>query len=261
MRASAIAIPVSVRLAETEAERQRVYRLRYRVLVGELGMEPTGTEHGCEQIRDPLDDTARQLTLLQGGELIAAIRLSGGSAAPLPRDVDGQLGLSPFEFFGRHALTLTDRLVVSRDHSHAEAAVLLGAVYKIARKQGGRFDFTHCAPALVRLYEQLGYRRYTQCFVDQETGYRVPMVLLTEDLGYLRNLKSPIAGLATGYANPPETGLWFTRTFPDFAGLKAEPIRDEQRFWSYLCERLRQSPTVGIPLFAGMEFRDVRRFL
>jgi hypothetical protein len=252
---------VQVRLAQSEAERHEVYRFRYRVLVTEMGMEPAGTDHAIEEVREALDSEAKHLTLWQGGILVAAIRMSGGVAAPLPQDVDRILGLKRFEQFGRPVLTLTDRLVIAREHDHGAAPVLLGAAYKLGRRNGGRFDFTHCAPGMVRLYEQLGYRRYTACFVDQETGYRVPMVLLTEDLGYLRAAHSPLAAIAAGYANVPDTGHWFARAFPDYAGLQSEPVRDEQRFWSYLCERLRQSPTIGIPLFAEMDFRDVRRFL
>ena len=77
----------------------------------------------------------------------------------------------------------------------------------------------------------------------------------------LRTVRSPLAKLAAGYPNLPDTALWFSRNFPDYAGLKSEPLHDEERFWSYLCERLRQAPTVGIPLLANIEFRDVRRFL
>jgi hypothetical protein len=260
MRAS-ISPTVQVRLADSEAERHEVFRFRYRVLVVELGIEPAGTDHAIQEVREGLDSDARHLTLWQDGGIVAAIRMSGGVASPLSRDADRMLKLQSFEAFGRAVLTLTDRLVIAREHQHTEAAILLGAAYKIGRRNGSRFDFTHCPPGMVRLYEQLGYRRYTECFVDQETGYRVPMVLLTEDLGYLRSMHSPLAGIAGGYPNQPETGHWFARAFPDFAGLKSEPIRDEERFWSYLCERLRQSPTVGIPLFAGMEFRDVRRFM
>jgi hypothetical protein len=257
----AAALSVDVRLAQSAAERAEVFQFRYRVQVEELDMDPAGADRDQRLVRDGLDADATHLTLRQRGEIVATVRLSGGPSAPLPREVDPIYRLSQFDLFGRRALTLTDRLVIAREHNHAEAAVLLGAAYKIARRQGSRFDFTHCAPGLVRLYEQLGYRRYTECFVDSETGYRVPMVLLTEDLGYLRTMRSPLAGIAAGYRNPPETALWFARSFPEFAGLNAEPIRDEERFWQYLCDRLRQSPTVGIPLFAGIEFRDVRRFL
>lgn len=248
-------------MARSEAERDEVFRFRYRVLVEELDLEPAGIDRDRQVVRDGLDLDALHLTLRQHNAIVATVRLSGGPGAPLPREVDPIFRLAEFQPFGRQALTLTDRLVIARAHNHAEASVLLGAAYKIARRNGSRFDFTHCAPGLVRLYEQLGYRRYTECFVDSETGYRVPMVLLTEDHGYLRAMRSPLSGIAGGYPNPPETAQWFARNFPAYAGAGHEPIRDEERFWEYLCERLRQSPTVGVPLFNGMDFRDVRRFL
>jgi len=252
---------VAVRLAESEAERRRVYRFRYRVLVEELGVEAAGADDAAREVRDGLDHDALHLMLLKADTLVAAIRLAGGGEAPLPAAIDALLGTERFAAFGRKALTLTDRLVVARDHPESELAVLLGAAYKTGRKLGGRFDFTHCSPAMVQLYEQLGYRRYTECFVDSETGYRVPMVLLTEDLGYLRDVRSPFAALAGGFANLADSAIWFSRSFPQYGALKSEPLRDEMRFWGHLCERLRQAPTVGIPLFAGMEFAEARRFL
>jgi hypothetical protein len=250
-----------VSLAENAAERAAVHRFRYRVLVAYLGEEPDGTDHGAGEVRDAFDIAAQQLVLRQQGEIVAAIRLCGGGTAPLPVALDSLYRLDRFAPFGRRALSMTDRLVLAPEHGRTEAALLIAAAYKTARRHGSRFDFTCCTPALVRLYEQLGYRRYAEPFVDAESGYRLPMVLLTEDLAYLRTARSPLAAIAAGYPNRADTAIWFAGAFPDHAGLKAEPVHDEDRFWRHLCDTLKQSPTVGIPLFAGMAFRDVRRFL
>ena len=80
---------------------------------------------------------------------------------------------------------------------------LLLAVFRHGLEQGVRFNFCDCAPGLVNLYERLGYRRYTENFVDPEFGLSIPLVLLVEDVEYLKSVHSPFwRTAADGGAGP-----------------------------------------------------------
>jgi hypothetical protein len=81
----AAARELQVRIAETEADRRRVYAFRWRVQVEELKLDPPGADRKAKLVRDGLDDAAVQLFVTQGGETQAALRLLPGAAAILPQ--------------------------------------------------------------------------------------------------------------------------------------------------------------------------------
>jgi hypothetical protein len=151
---------------------------------------------------------------------------------------------------------------VSDDQNPGQVtAVLLGAAYKVARNMGSLFDFTSCPPPLVPLYERLGYRRYTDNFVDDDDVYQVPLVLLTDDLAHLRFVGSPFCKLALEFTNTAEGCQWFERTFPGSVHSAAEGALDEEDFWSLLTEKLQQTPIEGIPLLKDLSYANAKRVL
>ena len=139
--------------------------------------------------------------------------------------------------------------------------MLLAAAFKLARRRDCRFDFAHCAPSLVQLYERLGYRRYSDNFMDHDGAYQVPMVLLLEDYGHLGIIRSPFARLASEHKQSNETAVWFARTFPVAAARPSEQGMSEDRFWQYLTARLHEYPHQGVPLLAGLSHHEAKRFL
>ena len=96
------------------------------------------------------------------------------------------------------------------------------------------------------MYQRLGYRQFTENFVDEDKGYKMPLVLLTEDENYLRSVKSPLLNLARESDNPPETAHWFERQFPDYARSVGLPAMSEDEFWEFVTDRLQQTPRVRV---------------
>lgn len=136
--------------------------------------------------------------------------------------------------------------------------LLLGAAYKLARERGARFDFCHCPPSLVPLYERLGYRQYVDNFVDDSDGFRVPMVLILEDVGHLNAVGSPFFTLACKFENNRDTTIWFASEFSDAIG---HATMYEDAFWKFLTECLHESPSAGMPLLDGLGKDEAKRFL
>ncbi len=98
-------------------------------------------------------------------------------------------------------------------------------------------------------------------FVDEDEGYKMPLVLLTEDENHLRAVKSPFLNLARELDNSPETAYWFERQFPDYARSVGLPAMGEEEFWEFVTDRLQQTPLVGIPLLAGLSFTEAKQVL
>lgn len=252
----------AVQVADSEAEREAVYRFRYQTLVRDMAWGSADADPGAETLGDDLDARALQLYISWQDVVIGAVRLLIGAAEAIGEELAGTLDLASFAEFGPHAVSFTDRLMVAPAWQESRVtALLLGAAYKMARENGSRFDLTHTAPALVELYEQLGYRRYGDNF-EGDGGYRVPLVLLTEDGRYLDEIGSPFAPLAAAHGkNNGETLGWFLGAFPGHASRPAERSMDEDRFWGFLTARLHQTPLIGIPLLSGLSYDQARRFL
>lgn len=255
---------LQVFIARDDTERRRIYRFRYKMKVEELGDEPPFADHAAKLVCDPLDKAAMQLYVARssGSEIVAAARLNIGFAGNgLSGIVDiGDFGA--FREFGIEAMSLSGQLVIAPQWTTSKAASLvLSAIFKLARQNASRFDFSQCTPALVPLYQRLGYRQFRENFMDDDLGYQVPLVLVTEDYAHLSLVNSPLTKIARGMINSSETGKWFSRAFPDYARAPVEAAMADDEFWHFLARKLNQVPTASIPLLEGLSYPEALSFI
>lgn len=115
----------SVRLAETEAERQGAQRLRYRVFIEEMGASASPEERAARREWDEFDPHFDHLVLLDRDpgisdpldRVVGAYRVMEGSVAAGARGFysAGEYDLSPLEASGRRTLEL-GRSCVAPEH-------------------------------------------------------------------------------------------------------------------------------------------------
>jgi len=248
-----------VQTARTRAERDRVMRFVYDVYVEEMGKRFAYADHERRVLRDGLDDAATLLYIAEGEEVMAALRLVWGAEGAFPDAARRMYALERFEPFPPTALSISSRLAVApKQRGTAILGHLLLEAYRLGRERGVQFNFCHCAPSLVQLYEQLGYRRYAESFEDPDTGLRIPMVLVAEDLDDLRAVRSPLARVARHMKNDPAAGQWFAGEFAGRFGAVQERLMSEEDLWRFLTERLHRD---DIPLFQGLADEEVTGFL
>lgn len=237
---------------------ERVYRFRYRVGRETLAVALSDDQHRAEMITDALDDKAAHLVVERAHEIVAAVRLNFGPV-PVARSVREALHLDRFEADFGGAYVYTSHLVIDpacRDG--APLRLLVAAAYKLARERRALFDFCLAPPARVAMYERLGYRQYATAHGNDGAGFRVPLVLLPDDVDYLSTIGSPLAALARGYPNRRSAARWFSRAFapaPPFAAMS------DDAFWHYLGLCLHEPPIRSIGLLDGLDDDDARRFV
>ncbi len=258
-RASKTSPKLTVSLAQTRKERQRLAQFRYAVEVEQLGETPPLAHHGKKTLHDPLDHSAALLQFNADSEIAATIRVNFGDLDELSEGLRRALGLDRFAKDYSAAFAFTSGLLIAPAWRRSAAPkLLLAAAYKLAREHGARFDFCHCAPAMVPLYERLGYRQYTDNFVDDVQGYRVPLVLLLEDVGHMNSVRSPFFQFACKFENTQDTTIWFANTFKLGNDHMAA---DEDAFWDYLTEKLHETPSQGIAILDGLSDTEAKGFL
>ena len=227
----------------TEApERDAVARLRYRIHVAELGKRPAEADHAREMLVDRHDDDSVLLAAFDGNAPVGTVRLTPGTAIP-----PGSAWWSFYQFdayadYDDHARSVTSRLMVLPElRGTLVAAQLLAMAYQRGRELGTVFNFMHCAPCLVAVHEQMGFRRYTNGAQDPEVGYRIPMVLVADDRSYLSSQRSPFAGLSLKYPADPGNAAWFTQRFGTGCALSTARTLGAARFMALVAESSAQA--------------------
>ena len=251
-----------IQVARSDEDRERIFRFRYDVYVTEMGKSPAEADHQKKIIRDELDEDAHLLYAEDEGQIVGTVRLNCRSKKKFPDVWEQRYDIEKFApSFGDH-ISMTSRMMVAKDYRGSSVpAALVGAVYSAGREMGSKFDFCNCAPSLLEFYEQIGFRRFTDGFVDEDNGYHVPLVMVVRDTQYLRQVRSPLYRVARNFEHEPETGVWFQETFPSHAGIANSRTRSTEEFWKQLSDQLADPPTECIPLFESLSDKEVSNFL
>ena len=179
--------PSGLRIAETEAERDACYALRYRVFIEELGYDIATADHQRKLERTPEDSSAAQLYVGIGAEVIATMRLHHGSSSDLlPHFREG------FELLHRllpdtpiDQMVSIGRLAVDRRYrgGSAIAPLFQGAIRFLEERHPATslaFIFAVDEPRRIALYQLLGFRSLYQHLGIQSVG---PELQLRLDIG------------------------------------------------------------------------------
>lgn len=251
---------VAIRLAENKETHDAIYRLRYEVHIEEMGKTSASADHESKQLRDSLDDGAVQFYAETEEGIIAALRLNFGDTGLADDTLQEEYDLSRFNGFSPNSLSFSSRLVVAPEwRGQAVLARLLYTGYEYARERGVQINFCNCAPALLQLYERLGYRRYKANFTDSDVGYRIPLLLITEDVEHFQTVRSPFLRLSRKWMNSPESAEWFRSTFPEYTAYVNKRLLDvDESFWEFFDQRIHAA---DIPLLQGLTEEESKAFI
>lgn len=258
-----------IRLAESAADREAVYRFRYDLYVDGMKKQVPGADHAGRRLIEPLDATARIYVAEIERLPIATLRVNWSNAftpeAPLSPALLELLDLDPFLGRWPDALSLSSRLMVTPDRRGSVVLNrLLAAAYADALSAGIEFDFCYVPPYLVEMYLQLGYRTYKPSVTDPHVGYLIPLVLPLRDWASMHAIGSPMlrlaerAGFDTGTPSPAV--VWFH----DHIGTEAAPSGARWRGpddWERLARRLQPGADATPSLLTGLDADDLGRLL
>lgn len=248
-----------VHRAETKAEREAVYRFRYRVYVQEFGRELGAPDHERKRVTDDHDEAPTTTILYTGSvrNITGTVRLQHWRAGEVPSpDVD-ELSIDRFSDFENLSTGEIGRLMVHRSmRGRLIIASLLRESYKIfAGEQGTDLVFCYCSPGLVRYYQQLAMRPFGGRPVMAPDGIMVPLVAVLSDYDYYRHARSLLAPLVKRHFGPGKRQPLDLATYrhlfaPGTTGIEFEP----ERVWRQAADTLlhvdrapQESPLEGLP--------------
>lgn len=245
-------------VAESDEHKQQLFRLRYQVFVEEQGKYRGIADHARKRLVDELDDVAVHVCVERDGQLVASLRQVRGGQL-VPEAWRRRFGFDRFDGYELEQMGFCGRLLVLPEHRRSRALLYaVDLVYRGARKAGLTLDFIHCDPYLVRLYEQLGYRRHRPAYFDPELGFQVPLVHLLDDGPHLRAVRSPFQLACRDLGETDGRSAWFAARFPEYRGPVAPVAIGGVEFVEHLS---RSANTPDPPLLRGLQEGEVKELL
>ena len=195
-----------IHLAESDDEKEAVYRLRYDIYVEEMGRFRGLADHAGRRLVEPEDATARIFYGAEpDGTVVATMRLCWGGDAPFSQRLIEQLPA--------RAVPGRDGARADRDrrarHGHPAAARERRSIARSATSRGAfasekriELIFGACEPHLLSLYVGQGARTFSKKNINSpEVGFVIPIVTVVEDVAYLRRIGSPSAATAKDWGD------------------------------------------------------------
>ncbi|MET0627195.1 MAG: cyclic nucleotide-binding domain-containing protein [Acidimicrobiia bacterium] len=168
-----------VGLAETDEQKEAVYRFRYTVYVEEMGRYQGSADHVGRRLVEPDDEQSWIFyARADDGEVVGTARLSWGGTGFTERQIE-EYRLDPFlaELPPEH-IALGERAMVKPD---LRGTGLIEEVLDLSNNTALEHDvliqFGACEPHLLSLYLGRGRRTYSTTNINTpEAGYLIPLV-------------------------------------------------------------------------------------
>ncbi len=174
---------VEVFRAQSEQDREELFRFRYGVYVQEMGRYRRTADHGGRRLVEPEDANSILYGAREDGQAVGTSRLTLGTDGFSPRQID-QYGLGPFmaEVPAR-LMAVGERLMVA---PHLRGWAVASQLRELAREDveagGVQLVFGNCEPHLLSMNLSAGGRTYAEHNINsEEAGYLIPLMFLDGD--------------------------------------------------------------------------------
>jgi hypothetical protein len=259
---------IKIDIAITPEEKREIYHFRYLTYVEEMFKHIEDMDYENKLLYDKLDEWTILLSAKIGPAIIATARLNIGMISEFPRKLAEILSLDTFQNSytenGDHKFAFITKLMVAPTHRSSPALYLLIVkCYEICCNNGVQFGFGACNFHLLRLYEQMGFHRYSKNFVDPGYGLLVPIVMLADDRQHFRIVNSPLFRIARRKKGTVNTKAveWFHEKFVNNSPIINSKIIKEEELWSIVGKSLNSPPTKAITLLHELSEAEAKKFL
>lgn len=252
---------ITIGPALSEAERDAVFRFRYRVYVEEMDRYRSIADHESKRLNEPDDDSSHIFHALSGGEVVGTMRLTwGGDGGINDRHVE-QYDLDRFlAKVTPEKIVIGERFMIEPSLRGSDLLFRLFTAYlAFINERRIQLVFGDCEPHLLNVYQGLGFRPYTKRNVNSpETGYLVPLVLVPEDLEYLHEVKSPIARVVKDYGDDAQVPADLDELLADGTAVLSQRLISMPTYWSTIESSLTRFEDGRATIFDGLADDEIQ---
>jgi hypothetical protein len=250
-------MPYEVGLAETDDQKEAVFRFRYTVYVEEMGRYQGIADHVGRRLVEPDDDLSWIFyARADDGEVVGTARLSWGGNGFTERQVE-EYRLDPFlaELPPEH-IALGERVMVKQTlRGTGLVEEVLGRSNDTGLAHDVRIQFGACEPHLLSLYLGRGRRTYSAKNINTpEAGYLIPLVAFPQGPDALRGV-----GSGTGPNDMPDC---VERILSGGGGAVMSPLMTStDDYLEHLRAAMHEIETQNISVFHAFTDEEVERCL
>ncbi len=247
--------------ALTEEERDAVFRFRYRIYVEEMDRYRSIADHKTKRLFEPDDDSSHIFHALSGNDVVGTMRLTwGGDDAINERHIE-QYDLEPFlQKVTQDKIVIGERFMIEPSWRGTNLLFRLFTSYlSFVNERRIQLVFGDCEPHLLNVYQGLGFRPYTKRNVNSsETGYLVPLVLVPEDLDYLREIKSPVVRAMVDFGADAQVPEGLDDLLADGRAVLSQRLISMPTYWAALADSLTRFEDGRTTIFEGMSDTEIQ---
>jgi predicted GNAT family N-acyltransferase len=258
---------IKIGIAITPKEKKEIYHFRYQIYIEEMSKNIEEVDNANKLLYDELDKWAFLIYAKVDSKIIATARINIGMLADFPKQVIEFLSLNTFLGCNTenniNKFSYCSKLMVHPLYRNSPVLYLIIAkCYELSCHNQVQFAFSLCNLHLIRLYEQMGFHRYTKNYFFGGYGLVVPVIFAVNDIQHLRTVRSPLFRIARKRTEINTSAVeYFNKKIIENSPIINSQIVTEEELWSILCRDLNDSPTKVITLLRELSDTEAKRFL
>ena len=252
---------ITISEAQSDEDREAIYRFRYRVYVEEMDRYRAIADHAGKRLVEPDDATSHLFQATLDGSVIGTMRLSWGGDGGLNDRHIGQYDLEPFlGSVPPEQIIVGERFMIEPDYRGSDLLFKLFTAYlHFVNERRIQLMFGDCEPHLLNVYQGLGFRTYTRKNVNSsETGYLVPLVLVPEDVSYLQEIHSPISKVVKDFGTDTRIPDGLELLLAGGEAVLSQRLISMTDYWVSLSTQLTHFEDNRAAIFDGMNDEDIQ---
>jgi hypothetical protein len=254
-----------IHLAESDAEKDAVYRFRYEIYVEEMGRYRAAADHANRRLVEPEDATARIFYAAEDdGTVVATSRFSWGGDAPFSERLVESYQLAPFlAEMAPERIAVGERgMVVPRLRGSELFRELGHFSSRFIEEKRIELIFGACEPHLLSLYVGQGCRTFsTRNINSKEAGFLIPIVTVVEDVEYLRRIGSPSAATVKDWGDEARIPECVDRLITNGGNVISQRLTASGAYWAEIHRALERLGEARVAAFDGMSEELAQRCL
>ncbi len=242
------------------AELRDVQRFKYDIYVAEMGRYGAIADHANRLLIEADDDASHIFQARVDGRLAAIMRLTWGGDGTLgERHVD-QYDLAPFlAAMPPEQIVVGERFMIDAAFRGTSLLIEMFTAYMhFVNDRRIQLVFGDCEPHLLNTYQALGYRTYTTRNVNSpETGYLIPLVIVSEDIDHMRRIGSPLAAVLRDFGAGARVPANIDALLAGGAAVQSQGLADPAQYLAGVKAAAREANALESGLFRGMSEDEI----
>lgn len=237
-----------------------IYRFKYEIYVDEMGRYQSIADHLNRSLKEADDDRSHIYQARIDGELVGTMRFTWGGDGEFSERHIGQYDLEPFlDRVPRDQIVIGERFMIDPTYRGTDLLFRMFCAYMaFVNERRIQFVFGDCEAHLLNTYQSLGFRTYTRRNVNSpDTGYLIPLVIVSEDLGYMRKIGSPLADVLTDFGAESRIPSDLDPLLKDGEAVVSQKFVEKDEYWARIKQAMSDADLQVTWLFEGMTDDEV----